>query len=80
MATVVYELQKRVTPSLRWRHIGYFRTKREALQEQGMPFGYRSEAEWKVTEHQALFDPDQPDRAFLMTTKNVPLGRTAFFV
>ena len=77
MSVVIYELQKRIG---RWRHIGYFRTEQEALQEQFLPIGYRSGAEWKTIEHQAVFDPDHPEKAILVDTQEVSLGRTAFFV
>lgn len=80
MSFHVYELQKRLISTTRWRHVGYFRTKREAQQEQFLPIGFHSDAEWQTIEHQAIFDPNQPEKAILVNAQEVSLGRTAFFI
>ena len=80
MSLTVYELQKRIIPATRWRHIGYFRDEQEALREQRLPIGFRCVgAEWRIVPHEAVFDPDRPEKAILVETQEVPLGRTAFF-
>lgn len=76
----VFELQKRVLFTDRWRHVGYFRTRRDAETEQLLPMGTISHVEWRIVSHTAMMDPEQPDRAFLIDTREIPLGRTAFFV
>lgn len=79
MATV-FELQKRIIPSTRWRHIGYFQSRKEALTEQHLPIGVLYLADWRILEHDAFLNPDTPERAILMSQKEVSLGRTVWFV
>ena len=73
MRITVYELQKRCiirhppcSGPGNYNTVGYFRHKADAINEQSLPIGASLQnCEWRVVEHTAAYDKEQPDRAVL---------------
>ncbi len=88
MRITVYELQKRCiirhppcSGPGNYKTIGYFQNRADAEREKSLPIGASlSNCEWRITEHAAHYDEEQPDRVVLISEKEVSLGRTEFFL